>query len=66
MKEVSVELDEGEMFVVPKGVSHNPVAQEECHVMFIERKATLHTGNIVNDRSRSIEEQLRPHAPNAC
>lgn len=66
MKGVSVELVEGEMFVVPKGVSHNPVAQEECHVMLIERKATLHTGNIITDRTRSIEEQLRPYAPKTC
>ncbi|MDP2915953.1 MAG: cupin domain-containing protein, partial [Candidatus Aminicenantes bacterium] len=43
----SVELKEGEMFVVPKGVRHNPVADEECHLMLIERKSTLHTGNVV-------------------
>ena len=53
-----VELDEGEMFVVPKGIRHNPVADEECLVMLIERKSTLHTGNVVTDRTRSIAEQL--------
>ncbi|MFN7980913.1 MAG: cupin domain-containing protein [Vicinamibacterales bacterium] len=55
-----VELRDGEMFVVPKGVRHNPVATEECHVMLVERKSTLHTGDVVNARTRSIEEQLRP------
>ena len=55
----SVELREGEMFVVPKGVRHNPVAEQECHVLLIERKSTLHTGNIVTDKTRSIAEQLR-------
>jgi mannose-6-phosphate isomerase-like protein (cupin superfamily) len=35
-----IELGEGQMFVVPKGVRHNPVAEEECHVMLIERKST--------------------------
>jgi len=56
----SVELKEGDVFVVPKGVRHNPVADEECHIMLIERKSTLHTGNEVTERSRSIDEQLRP------
>lgn len=59
----AVELDEGDVFVVPKGVRHNPVAQEECHVMLIERKSTLHTGNTVTARTRSIAEQLGEAAP---
>ncbi|MBI4752482.1 MAG: cupin domain-containing protein [Acidobacteria bacterium] len=54
-----VELGEGEMFVVPKGVRHNPVAEEECHILLIERKSTLHTGDVVTRQTRSIEEQLR-------
>ena len=56
----AVELGEGELFVVQKGVRHNPTAVEECHVMLIERKSTLHTGDVVNDKTRSIAEQLRP------
>jgi mannose-6-phosphate isomerase-like protein (cupin superfamily) len=56
----NVELDEGEMFVVPKGVRHNPVAEHECHLMLIERKSTLHTGNVVTEKTRSLAEQLRP------
>ena len=40
----TVELGEGELFVVPKGVRHNPVAEDECHLLLIERKSTLHTG----------------------
>ena len=60
MESGSVELDEGEMFVVPKGVRHNPVAENECHLMLIERKSTLHTGDVVMDKTRSLAEQLRP------
>ncbi|MFI4931796.1 MAG: cupin domain-containing protein [Burkholderiales bacterium] len=56
----AVELREGEAFVVPKGVRHNPVADEECHVMLIERKTTLHTGSEVTDKTRSVQDQLRP------
>jgi mannose-6-phosphate isomerase-like protein (cupin superfamily) len=60
MENGSVELNEGEMFVVPKGVRHNPVAEHECHLMLIERKTTLHTGDIVTGKTRSLADQLRP------
>ena len=60
MEDTSVELDEGELFVVPKGVRHNPVAENECHLLLIERKSTLHTGTTVTDRTRSVADQLRP------
>ena len=56
----TVTLQEGELFVVPKGVRHNPSAQDECLVMLVERKSTLHTGEVVNDKTRSLAEQLRP------
>ncbi|SDZ14995.1 Cupin domain-containing protein [Lysobacter sp. yr284] len=60
MEERTVELGEGELFVVPKGVRHNPVADEECHLLLIERKSTRHTGDEVTDKTRSLAEQLRP------
>ena len=60
MEDRTVVLREGESFVVPKGVRHNPVAEQECHVMLIERKSTLHTGNEVTSHTRSIADQLRP------
>jgi mannose-6-phosphate isomerase-like protein (cupin superfamily) len=60
MEAGAVELKEGELFVVPKGVRHNPVAEEECHVLLVERKSTLHTGDVVMEKTRSIAEQLRP------
>ena len=60
MEDGAVELGEGELFVVPKGVRHNPVADEECHIVLIERKSTRHTGDEVTDRTRSLDEQLRP------
>jgi mannose-6-phosphate isomerase-like protein (cupin superfamily) len=54
-----VELGEGQMWIVPKGVRHNPMAEHECLVLLIERKSTLHTGNIVTEKTRTITEQLR-------
>lgn len=60
MESGTVELSEGQAFVVLKGVRHNPVAEEECHLMLIERKTTLHTGSELTERTRSLEDQLRP------
>lgn len=53
-------LNEGDMYVVPKGVRHNPIAPEECHILLIERKTTLHTGDVETEKTRSLAEQLRP------
>ena len=60
MEDRAVELAEGDAFVVPKGVRHNPVASDECHLLLIERKSTRHTGSEVTARTRSLDEQLRP------
>lgn len=57
-----IELTEGDVFVVPRGVRHNPVALEECHVMLVERKSTLHTGDVVTERTKSIADQRQGSA----
>ena len=59
MEDRSVVLNAGDIFVVPKGVRHNPVAEEECHILLIEKKSTRHTGNEVTEKTRSLDEQLR-------
>lgn len=60
MEDRTVVLHEGDAFVVPKGVRHNPIADDECHIMLIERKSTLHTCNEITEKTRSLAEQLRP------
>jgi mannose-6-phosphate isomerase-like protein (cupin superfamily) len=60
LEDGAVDLNEGQMFVVPKGVRHNPVADEECQLLLIERKSTLHTGGVKTEMTRSIADQLRP------
>jgi mannose-6-phosphate isomerase-like protein (cupin superfamily) len=60
MEDRTVELNEGDVFVVSKGVRHNPVAEQECHIMLIEKKSTLHTGDTVTEKTRSLTDQLRP------
>lgn len=45
-------INEGEFIIVPKGVEHKPVAEEEVHVMLFEPASTLNTGNIENERTK--------------
>jgi mannose-6-phosphate isomerase-like protein (cupin superfamily) len=53
-----VVLNEGDFHVVPRGVEHQPVAEEECWILFVEPAQTKHTGEVITDRTRSIEEQV--------
>jgi mannose-6-phosphate isomerase-like protein (cupin superfamily) len=47
----SVVLREGEFIVVPAGVEHQPVAEQEAHVLLFEPQSTLNTGNVRNERT---------------
>ena len=49
----SVTLDEGEFFIVPRGVEHSPAAQQEAHVLLFEPASTRNTGNV--DHEYTIE-----------
>jgi len=59
LEEGAVELSAGDAFVVPKGIRHNPVADEECWIALFEPVATTHTGGETNERTKSIQDQLR-------
>ena len=45
----AVQLEPGEFIIVPRGVEHKPVADEECWILLFEPASTLNTGNIVNE-----------------
>jgi mannose-6-phosphate isomerase-like protein (cupin superfamily) len=49
---------EGEFVIVPRGLEHCPVADEEVHIVLIEPKSTLNTGNITNERTVAQLEQI--------
>ena len=51
LREHSEWIETGEFTVVPRGVEHRPVAEEECHVILFEPASTLNTGNVVNERT---------------
>ena len=44
-----VELSKGEMYVVQKGVEHKPYAEKECHIMLIEPRGVINTGEVKNE-----------------
>jgi mannose-6-phosphate isomerase-like protein (cupin superfamily) len=49
---------EGEFVIVPRGVEHCPVADDEVHILLIEPKSTLNTGNIQNERTVAQLEHI--------
>ncbi len=53
-----VTLGPGELFIVPKGTEHRPVAREEVHLLMFEPASTLNTGNIRNERTVEDLERL--------
>ena len=51
LRDREVTINAGEFFIVPKGVEHLPIAEEEVHVVLLEPAATLNTGNVRNERT---------------
>ena len=48
----------GEFIIIPRGVEHLPSAEEETHIMLLEPKTTLNTGNLVNERTVENLEKI--------
>ena len=53
-----VELSAGDLLIVPRGVEHRPVADEEVEVVLFEPAGTLNTGNVRNERTIDVLERL--------
>jgi quercetin dioxygenase-like cupin family protein len=51
LRDRDITLNEGEFVVIPRGVEHMPVADQEAHVVLIEPKSTLNTGDVKNERT---------------
>jgi mannose-6-phosphate isomerase-like protein (cupin superfamily) len=58
LRDGDVELSEGELFIVPKGVEHKPSADEECWIVLIEPGSTLNTGNVVGEKTVAELERI--------
>jgi len=52
-KDGRVDIGQGEMYVVPKGVEHKPMATKECHIMIIEPKGVTNTGNKMDSKLKA-------------
>jgi mannose-6-phosphate isomerase-like protein (cupin superfamily) len=57
-RDKTVQLKEGEMIIVPRGVEHRPVADSEVWVLLFEPASTLNTGNLVNERTKKELENI--------
>src|SRR5215469_16064683 len=58
LRDRHVELGEGEFLIVPRGVEHRPVADEEVHVLLFEPAGTLNTGDARDDRTVAVPERI--------
>jgi len=56
--EGDIDIGEGEFVIVPRGVEHKPVADEECHVILFEPATTLNTGNVRTEKTREKLDRI--------
>ncbi|MBN1959195.1 MAG: cupin domain-containing protein [Desulfuromonadales bacterium] len=56
LRDRDIVLNAGEFFVIPRGVEHLPVAQEEVQVMLFEPQSVINTGNIKNEKTQRSSE----------
>ena len=58
LRDRDVRLEQGEFFIVPRGVEHQPVAEKEAHVLLFEPASTLNTGNVRSELTREDLETI--------
>jgi len=58
LRDGDITIEEGEFYIVPRGVEHCPVAEQEVHIVLIEPRSTLNTGNLRNERTRAELERI--------
>ena len=58
LRDKIIEINEGEFLIVPGGVEHKPVADEEVHIILFEPATTLNTGDVQNEMTRATLEKI--------
>src|SRR4051794_23912244 len=58
LRDRAIEMNEGDMLIVPRGVEHRPVAKEEVWVMLFEPASTLNTGNVENEKTKHVLDKI--------
>ena len=58
LRDKQVELNEGDMMIIPRGVEHRPVAEQQVWVMLFEPASTLNTGNVINEKTKHVLDRI--------
>lgn len=58
LRDKDVELKEGDMIIIPRGVEHRPVADENVWVMLFEPASTLNTGNVIDEKTKHVLDRI--------
>jgi len=58
LRDQDIWLEEGEFVIIPRGIEHLPIAEEEAHVLLLEPKSTLNTGEVQNERTVASLERI--------
>jgi len=58
LRDRDIYLEEGEFFIIPRGIEHLPVAREEVQVLLLEPKSTLNTGNVQDEKTLTMLERI--------
>lgn len=58
LRDRDLQLEEGEFVIIPRGVEHLPIAEEEAHILLLEPKTTLNTGTEINERTVAELERV--------
>ena len=66
LRDREIAIGPGEFLIVPRGVEHLPVADEEVHVLLFEPASTLNTGNVRNERTSTRRSRRRLSRRRSC
>ena len=58
LKDKTVKIKEGELYIVPKGVEHRPFAKKECHILLIEPASIKHTGEVDHTLTKKNQDYI--------
>jgi mannose-6-phosphate isomerase-like protein (cupin superfamily) len=58
LRDRDIRLEEGELVIIPRGVEHLPIAEEEAQVILLEPKTTLNTGDLHNERTVEVLDRI--------
>ena len=58
LRDRSIDINENEFIIIPKGIEHKPVADDEVSVMLFEPATTLNTGDMINELTKNILERI--------